>query len=751
MDYASSLLGLLPGGRRTPGLKELLGTVGAYLPPEQVERVREAAEFGASAHKGQKRLSGEPFIAHPVAAASILADLHLDADTIIAAILHDVIEDTPTPKDQLAARFGKDVAELVDGVTKLDQIKFKSREEAQAESFRKMLLAMVRDLRVVLVKLADRTHNMRTIDAMSLARRRAIARETLEIYAPIAERLGLYNLKLELEDLGFAALYPQRYRVLERALKRARGNQRDFTKKIEQQMTAALLKSGIAARVEGREKHLYSIYRKMLRKRATLNEIVDVYGLRIIVDSADTCYRALGSVHSVFKPMPGRFKDYIAIPRVNGYQSLHTTLFGPNGVPIEVQIRTDDMHRVAESGIAAHWRYKAGEEVGSAQQERAREWLRHLVELQDGGSSEEFLESVKVDLFPDKVYVFTPKGEILRLPSGATVVDFAYAVHTDIGNRCVAAKVDRRLTPLRTVLRNGQTVEIITAKGAMPNPSWVNFVVTAKARSAIRHYLKSLRRTEAIALGQRLLNQSLGEFQLSIEEVSPETVQAAVAELGMKDVDELYERIGLGERLAPLVARRLLPAEPQEPGVVPSDPQEPGVAAASAAPLAVAGTEGLLVSYARCCFPIPYDPIFAFLSSGRGIVIHRETCVNVEDYRKHPEKWLPVSWQASPDRFFSSQIRIDVRNRMGVLAAIAAAIASTETNIDHVSVEERDVDTSAIVFELKVRDRKHLARIIRTIRRMPDVLRVARTIAAHAAKARKQDLTPPSEARTHDS
>jgi len=724
MDYASSLLGLLPGGRRTPGLKELLSIVDAYLPPEQVERIRAAAEFGASAHKGQKRLSGEPFIAHPVAAAAILADLHLDPDTIIAAILHDVIEDTPTPKDQLAERFGADVAEIVDGVTKLDQIKFKSREEAQAESFRKMLLAMVRDLRVVLVKLADRTHNMRTIDAMVPARRRAIARETLDIYAPIAERLGLYNLKLELEDLGFRALYPQRYRVLERALKRARGNQKEFLRKIEKQITAALLKNGISAQVEAREKHLYSIYRKMLRKRTTLTDIVDVYGLRIIVDSADTCYRSLGGVHSAFKPMPGRFKDYIAIPRVNGYQSLHTTLFGPNGVPIEVQIRTEDMHRVAESGIAAHWRYKTGqEEVGSVQQQRAREWLNHLVELQEGGSSEEFLESVKVDLFPDKVYVFTPKGEILRLPSGSTVVDFAYAVHTDIGNRCVAAKVDRRLTPLRTALRNGQTVEIITAKGAMPNPSWVNFVVTAKARSAIRHYLKSLRRTEAIALGQRLLNQSLGEFQLSIDEISAEAMQAAIAELGMKDIDELFEKIGLGERLAPLVARRLLPVEPPETGT-----------AGAPAPLAVAGTEGLLVSYARCCFPIPHDPIFAFLSSGRGIVIHRETCVNVEDYRKHPEKWLPVSWQAGAERFFSSQVRVDVPNRMGVLAAVAAAISSTETNIDHVAVEERDIDTSALVFELRVHDRKHLARIIRTIRRMPDILRVTRTIAAHSVR-----------------
>ena len=731
MDYASSLLGLLPGGRRTPGLKELLNTVGKYLPPEQVERIREAAEFGASAHKGQKRLSGEPYIAHPVAAAAILADLKLDADTIVAAILHDVIEDTPTPKDQLAERFGKDVAELVDAVTKLDQIKFKSREEAQAESFRKMLLAMVRDLRVILVKLADRTHNMRTIEAMTPPRRRAIARETLEIYAPIAERLGLYRIKLELEDLGFEALYPQRYRVLERALKRARGNQKEFLKKISQQITASLLKSDIAAEVDTREKHLYSIYKKMRRKRATLNEIVDVYGLRVVVNSTDTCYRALGVVHAQFKPMPGRFKDYIAIPRVNGYQSLHTTLFGPNGVPIEVQIRTDDMHRVAESGIASHWRYKSGDEEDSAQQVRAREWLSNLVELQEGGTSEEFLESVKVDLFPDKVYVFTPRGEILRLPSGATVVDFAYAVHTDIGNRCVAAKVDRRLTPLRTVLRNGQTVEIITAKGAMPNPSWVNFVVSAKARSAIRHYLKGLRRSEAIGLGQRLLNQALGEFNLSLEEVTPEALAATIGELGMKDVDELYEKVGLGERLAPLVARRLLPAPPADDG-----------SSAAPAPLAIAGTEGLLVSYARCCFPIPYDPIFAFLSSGRGVVIHRENCVNVEDYRKHPEKWLPVTWQTASDRLFSSEVRIEVANRPGVLAAVAAAIGSTETNIDRVSVEERDSDSSELVFELKVNDRKHLARIMRMLRRMPDVLRVSRSLAAHSRDSKSLITRP---------
>ncbi|HEY2276263.1 MAG TPA: bifunctional (p)ppGpp synthetase/guanosine-3',5'-bis(diphosphate) 3'-pyrophosphohydrolase [Steroidobacteraceae bacterium] len=735
MDYASSLLGLLPGGRRTPGLKDLLATVGGYLAPEQVGRIREAAEFGASAHQGQKRLSGEPYIAHPVAAAAILADLHLDTDTIVAAILHDVIEDTPTPKDQLAARFGADVAELVDGVTKLDQIKFKSREEAQAESFRKMLLAMVRDLRVILVKLADRTHNMRTIEAMAPARRRAIARETLDIYAPIAERLGLYNMKLELEDLGFKALYPRRYQVLERTLRRARGNQKEFLKKIEQQLKAALLKSEIQGEVEMREKHLYSIYKKMQRKRSLLNEIVDVYGIRIVVDRPDTCYRALGIVHSVFKPMPGRFKDYVAIPRVNGYQSLHTTLFGPNGVPIEVQLRTADMHRVAESGIASHWKYKAGDPSDSAQHDRTREWLSNLVSLQEAGSSEEFLESVKVDLFPDKVYVFTPKGQILRLPSGATVVDFAYAVHTDIGNRCVAAKVDRRMTPLRTVLRNGQTVEIISAKGARPNPSWVNFVVTAKARSAIRHYLKGLRRAEAIALGSKLLAQALTEFGLKLEEVKPEVRRTALGELGLKDLDELYEKIGLGERLAPLVARRLQSGAPAGDGK------------AAPAPLAIAGTEGLLVTYARCCFPIPYDPIFAFLSSGRGVVIHRENCVNVEDYRKHPENWLPVSWQSAPDRLFSSEIRVHVVNRTGVLAAVAAAIASTETNIGHVSIDEQDADAAVLTFELRVRDRRQLARLMRVIRRMPDVTRVARTIAARARDESSPESEGESDAR----
>ena len=649
--------------------------------------------------------------------ADILADLKLDADTLVAAILHDVIEDTPTAKAEIATMFGQVVAELVDGVSKLDQIQFKNRQEAQAESFRKMLLAMVRDIRVIMVKLADRMHNMRTLGAMPTIKRRRIARETLEIYAPIAERLGLYTVKLELEDLGFRALFPYRYRVLEREIKRARGNQKQFIGKIEETFKGALQKAGITAGVEGREKHLYSIYRKMQNKHISLNEMVDVYGFRIIVDSVDTCYRALGLVHSVYKPMPGRFKDYIAIPRVNGYQSLHTTLFGPNGVPIEVQIRSEQMHRVAESGIAAHWKYKSGGDAfGGIEHDRAREWLASLVQIQEGGSSEEFLESVKVDLFPDKVYVFTPKGKILRLPSGATAVDFAYAIHTDVGNRCVAAKVDRRLVPLRTPLRNGQTVEIITAKGATPNPSWSSFLVTAKARAAIRQYLKNLKRGEAVELGKRLLGLALEEMSLNLKKISATQIDAVVKDLNLKDADDLYEKIGLGERLAPLVARHLQPARE-------------GEQSGSSGPLMIAGTEGLLVTYARCCFPIPNDPIMAYLSAGRGVMIHRQNCGNLAEYRKQPEIWLSVGWEGAQGKLFSSEIQLDINNRVGVLAAVASAIAGTETNIDQVSLEERDVNSSSLRFQLQVRDRKHLARVIRTIRRMPDVQRVYRTLA----------------------
>jgi RelA/SpoT family (p)ppGpp synthetase len=719
MDYASSILGFLPGGRRSTGISQLLDKLETYLPPLQIERVREAYEFGAERHEGQKRVSGEPYITHPVAVADILADLRLDGDTLVAAILHDIIEDTPTAKAEIVSIFGQVVADLVDGVSKLDQIQFKNRQEAQAESFRKMLLAMVRDIRVIMVKLADRMHNMRTLGVMPSIKRRRIARETLEIYAPIAERLGLYAVKLELEDLGFRALYPYRYKVLERELKRARGNQKEFVGKIAEAFKATLKKAEIGGGVEGREKHLYSIYKKMQSKGISLNEMVDVYGFRIIVDSADTCYRVLGLVHSLYKPMPGRFKDYIAIPRVNGYQSLHTTLFGPNGIPIEVQIRSEQMHRVAESGIAAHWKYKTGDEaLGGIEADRAREWLTNLVQIQEGGSSEEFLESVKVDLFPDKVYIFTPKGKILRLPSGATAVDFAYAIHTDVGNRCVAAKVDRRLVPLRTPLRNGQTVEIITAKGATPNPSWSGFLVTAKARAAIRQYLKNMKRGEAAELGRRMLGIAMEEFSLNLKKIPQADIDAVVKELNLRDAEELYEKIGLGERLAPLVARRLQPLA--------ADAQHK---APSAGPLMIAGTEGLVVTYARCCFPIPNDPIMAYLSTGRGVMIHRQNCGNLAEYRKQPEKWIAVAWEATHDRLFSCEIQLEVDNRVGSLAAVAANVAGTETNIDHVVLEERDSDTSALTLEVQVRDRQHLARIIKTVRHMPEVQRVFRTLA----------------------
>ncbi len=721
MDYASSLLSFLPGGRRSPGISQLIAKLEGYLPPEQVERVQEAYELANESHRGQKRMTGEAYITHPVAVAGILADLHLDGQTICAALLHDVIEDTPTAKDEILARFGREVAELVDGVSKLDKVQFKSRKEAQAESFRKMILAMVRDIRVIMVKLADRTHNMRTLGAMPTPKRRRIALETLDIYAPIANRLGIHSIKLELEELGFRALYPQRYKVLERELKKSRGNQKEFLPKITSSILGALKKAGLAGQVDSREKHLFSIYQKMRRKGVALSDVIDVYGIRVVVDSVDGCYRALGLVHGLYKPMPGRFKDYIAIPRLNGYQSLHTTLFGPNGVPLEIQIRTEDMHRLAENGIAAHWQYKIGEDAGTSQHERAREWLASLMQMQEGGNPEEFLESVKVDLFPDKVYVFTPKGDILRLPRGATCVDFAYAVHTDVGRRCVAAKIDRRLVPLRTALRNGQTVEVITAKGATPNPAWANFVVTAKARASIRGYLKTMKRSEAVDLGRRLVNQALGEFKLNLKNLDAAVIAEAARALGAKDVDDLFEKVGLGERLAPLVARHLLPAD-QHPAV-------PGTDGDAAAPLTIAGTEGLVVTYARCCFPIPYDPIIAFLSTGRGVVIHRARCGNLAGWHKQPEKWLPVSWQSDSGRSFASEIKVEVQNRPGVLAAIASAIATTATNIGHLSVIERDSESSSISFELQVRDRAQLARVIRAIRSMPEVLSVARTLA----------------------
>lgn len=719
MDYAANLLSKLPGAsRRDHGLSRLVETLEQYLPEDQIDIVQKAYEFGAAAHEGQLRKTGEPYITHPVAVAQELADMRLDAQAIAAAILHDVVEDTEASLPELTEEFGAEIAALVDGVSKLDQIQFRSRAEAQAESFRKMMLAMIEDIRVILVKLADRLHNMKTLSAMPPDKVRRIARETLDIYAPIANRLGINRFKVELEDLGFRYLYPMRYRVLDKALKRSKGNQRQIVRRISDELGTALGNENIDADVVGREKHLYSIYRKMSEKKRLLNDVVDVYGFRIIVDDVNTCYQVLGIVHGLYKPMPGRFKDYIAIPRINGYQSLHTTLFGPKGLPLEVQIRTRHMDRVAESGVAAHWQYKAEDKADATPQRRTREWLSKLAELQQAGSSEEFLESVKVDLFPDKIYVFTPKGDIMPLPKGATTVDFAYAVHTDIGNRCVAAKVDRRLVPLRSPLENGQTVEIVTSRGAKPNPNWLTFVRTAKARTAIRQYMKNLRSSESVDLGRRLLDRSLKDLGSSIRKIGKVRMRETLDELGLEDPAQLYAQLGLGERLAPITARMLLG--------VSEDSDE---AKQNQASLVIAGTEGMVVSYARCCYPIPGDPVMGYLSTGRGIVIHRNRCGNLMNFRKQPEKWIAVTWEKNIEREFSSQIHTDTVNKPGVLAEVAATIADTGSNIEQVEVLGRHEDCSVLTFLLQVRDRQHLADIMRNVRKMPNVIRVARDCA----------------------
>ena len=718
MDYAATLLSKLPGAsKRDHGSGRLLDTLSGYLPEEQLKMVAEAYQFGNVAHEGQTRKTGEPYITHPVAVAQELAEMRMDAEAIAAALLHDVVEDTEATLDTIREKFGDDVALVVDGVSKLDQIQFKSRAEAQAESFRKMMLAMIEDIRVILVKLADRTHNMKTLGAMPLEKKKRIARETIDIYAPIANRLGINRMKVELEDLGFRYLHPMRYRVIDRALKRSKGSQRQIVKRISEEFGEALASEGIEADVIGREKHLFSIYRKMAEKQRLLNDVVDVYGFRIIVDEVSTCYQVLGIVHGLYKPMPGRFKDYIAIPRINGYQSLHTTLFGPKGLPLEVQIRTRNMDRVAEAGVASHWQYKAEDPEDATPQRRAREWLSNLAELQQEGSSEEFLESVKVDLFPDKIYVFTPKGDIMPLPKGATAVDFGYAVHTDIGNRTVAAKVDRRLVPLRTPLTNGETVEIITSRGAKPNPNWLTFVRTAKARTAIRQHMKNLRSTESVDLGKRLLDRSLKDLESSLRKVGKVRMNAALDELGLNNTSELFEQIGLGERLAPLTARFLL-------GI-----SEDGETENDQASLVIAGTEGMVVSYAKCCHPIPGDDVMGYLSSGRGVVVHRNSCGNLSNFRKQPEKWIGVGWEKDIDREFSSLIQIDTQNKPGVLAEVAATIADCNSNIEQVEVLGRHDDVSMLTFLLQVRDRTHLAQIMRNVRKMPNVIRVTRECA----------------------
>lgn len=697
---------------------ELHETLKKYLEPQQIEKCHQAYLVAEKAHHGQMRRSGEPYISHPVAAALILADMRLDYQTIMATLLHDVVEDTLVSKDDLVKQFGEDVTALVDGVTKLTKIKFESRAEAQAENFRKMVLAMVKDIRVIIVKLADRLHNMKTLGVMPAAKRRRIAIETLEIYAPIANRLGMHHIYVGLEDLGFKALYPLRYRAIKAAIEKSRGNRRELTQKIEHDLQEALEDLKIPyEHVFGRQKHLYSIYRKMRQKRASFAEISDVFAFRVITEDIDSCYRVMGALHQTYKPVPQRFKDYIGIPKVNGYQSLHTTLFGPFGVPLEVQIRTREMDRVAENGVAAHWIYKSsGLEINEAQL-RAREWVQRLLEMQRStGDSLEFIENVKIDLFPDEVYVFTPKGHIMELPKGATAVDFAYTVHSDIGNHCVAAKVNRRLVPLSLPLTNGQTVEVITAPGAHPSPAWLNFVVTGKARSNIRNFLKGQHHAESIHLGQRLLEQALTELASEYDKVPSESMQALLLDLHYKTVDDLLYALGIGDEMPMVIATRLVIAE---------ESSELGKASKST-PLAIKGTEGMVVHFAECCQPIPGDGIVGRFQQGRGILVHASDCPVLKQSHFNPDQFISLRWDEQVQGEFWVDITVDVANERGVLAALATAISEADSNIGNINVDPHDGRHNAVTFSISVIDRTHLARVMRRLRSNKVVMRLYR-------------------------
>ncbi len=702
-------------------IAELRKVTQTYLTSDEVDKVTRAYEFSARAHEGQHRKSGEPYIHHPLEVARILAEMHMDYPTLAAAILHDVIEDTPTLKNEIQRKFGKGVAELVDGVSKLTQITFNSHAEAQAHNFRKMLMAMSNDIRVILVKLADRLHNMRTLGALSTEKRRRIAKETLEIYAPIAQRLGINAIRLELEELGFATLYPMRFRILNEQVVKARGNRKEVLTKIRNSLRRRMRQEKMHAQIAGREKHLYGIYQKMRQKGLSFSDVYDVYAFRIIVENVDSCYRALGIMHNLYKPVPGKFKDYIAIPKSNGYQSLHTVLFGAFGVPIEVQIRTREMNDVAEAGIAAHWLYKeGGTHSRSGAHKRAREWLHRIMEMQTvAGNPEEFLEHVKVDLFPESVYLFTPKGNIIELPKGVTTVDFAYAIHSDVGNSCVGARVDRRLAPLGTSLSTGQTVEIITAPGARPNPAWLNFVVTAKARSNIRHYLKNLQNDEAIALGKRLLNRELEINGSTSEKITEKQMKKTLEEYQLKNQDSLFREVGLGNRMAPIVARDLIGQENSNTSIKKRQNK-------NAPPLTIKGSEGMVVNFPKCCLPIPGDPILGFVTAGRGIVVHHQSCPNVIEYRNHPDKWINVEWETDIEGDFPTNIRIDLTDQRGLLATIATAISDQEANIVHVEMQQRDDRYITNKFVIEVKDRIHLARVMKRLRAIKHVSRISR-------------------------
>ena len=686
--------------------------VSAYLPKKQVDYVRAAYILARDAHDGQTRSSGDPYITHPVAVAGILADMRLDHETIMAALLHDVIEDTDYSKEDLSLAFGETVAELVEGVSKLDKLKFSSKQEAQAENFRKMLMAMVQDIRVILIKLSDRTHNMRTLGALRPDKRRRIALETLEIYSPLAHRLGIHDIKNELEDLGFEAMYPMRHRALKSAVAKARGNRQEIMERTKQDLTSKLKDYDIAGRVLGREKHLYSIYRKMRNKELSFTEVMDIYGFRIIVDSVDNCYRVLGAMHGLYKPIENRFKDYIAIPRTNGYQSLHTSLKGIHGIPVEVQIRTKEMDHLADKGVAAHWVYKQEGEKDNSAQMRANQWMQSLVELQQRAStSVEFIESVKSDLFPHEIYVFTPKGKIVELPMGSTAVDFAYAVHSDVGNTCVGARVDHKNYPLSSPLENGQSIEVITSPRAKPNANWLNFVVSARARSNIRHFLKRQHSNDATSMGNRLLRHALGTIKL--DEIPQSDINRVVEETKYESFEDLLANIGMGNEISAMIARRLVGENTEIPD--------------KKSTVAIRGTEGLMLHYSSCCHPIPEDEIVAILSPGRGVVIHQTGCTNIRKLSKEePQRVLPMQWAEDAQGDFKASLRVEAMNQQGTLAALTGAIASCDSSILNLQTLDRDDNNLVIDIELSTKNRKHFANIMRKIRTIPDLQKVSR-------------------------
>ena len=713
MDYGAAVRERLPAAWRSDEVGKLVSDLEDYLPEEDLAGIVDAYRFGAEAHEGQQRLTGEPYITHPLAVARILAGLHLDSSSIKAALLHDVLEDTQVTLEDIENAFGEDVALLVDGVSKLDQLHFDSAAEAQAESFRKMLLAMVKDLRVILVKLADRTHNMRTLTALSESRQRRIARETLEIYAPIANRLGMYTWTQELEDLSLKHLYPKRYDAIRKELSKRRGNRRKIIEKTRNKIAEEVEQAGIEATVVGREKNIYSVYRKMQERRVPLMEMGDIFAIQIIVGSVDDCYRVLGLIHNLYKPVPGKFKDYIAIPKANGYQSLHTLLFGTFGQSIEVQIRTAEMHRVAETGVASHWRYKSKSDDAPPQNSSHR-WLVDLIETQQGaGNPSEFLEHLKTDLFPDEIYVFTPKGDIKKLPKGASALDFAYAVHSDVGNHCIGARINNEPIPLHHVLGNGDHVEVQTARSAMPTPLWLHYVVTGKARAEIRNYLKTQQHGDAVKLGRQLLDQALRSVGLTTRLKTSQKIEL-LKRLDREDWNELLADVGSGRRLPMVVARQLLP----DTTIAPKRSR--------IQPLPIRGVEGMSVSYARCCRPIPGDRIAGLFSKGRGIVIHTTTCPNAAKQVKTLENWISVEWSDEVKGEFAADIRLEVLNRRGVLAQLAALVAEEGSNINSVAVNARDNRNSTIRFTIEVTDRQHLARIIRRLRARRSVIRVFR-------------------------